>query len=86
MTIKKKISRQIELGGERPTHYEVFARLNSSEPLAHIGSVEAPNEKLAQARAWYVFDHVSWREMCLVPTAAIIPVLHQEQAVKIKGA
>lgn len=86
MTNKKKIRREIELGGDRPHHYEVFARQNSSEPLAHVGSVEAPNEKLAKARAWYVFDHVAWREMCLVPTTAIVPVLHEEQSVRIKGA
>jgi 1,2-phenylacetyl-CoA epoxidase PaaB subunit len=55
-------------------YYEVFARKDSGDPLTHIGSVEAPNAELAQVRAWYVYDQHRWLEMCVVPTAAIVPV------------
>jgi 1,2-phenylacetyl-CoA epoxidase PaaB subunit len=55
-------------------YYEVFARKDSAEALTHLGSVEAPNDHLAEVRAWYVYDQHKWREMCLVPTEAVIPV------------
>jgi hypothetical protein len=50
----------------------------------HIGAVEAPNVELAKARAWYVYDHCPWKEMCLVPTSAVIPVTGDGQRLKIK--
>jgi hypothetical protein len=25
-------------------------------------------------RAWYIYDQHSWREMCVVPTEAFVPV------------
>jgi 1,2-phenylacetyl-CoA epoxidase PaaB subunit len=55
-------------------YYEVFARRDSADPLTHVGSVEAPNAELAQVRAWYVYDQHRWLEMCVVPTAAIVPL------------
>jgi hypothetical protein len=47
---------------------------DSQDPLTHVGSVEAPNPALAQVRAWYVYDQHHWLEMCVVPTAAIVPL------------
>lgn len=58
----------------RPRYYEVFARKDSADPLTHVGSVEAPNDDLAEIRAWYVYDQHSWREMCVVPTDAVVTV------------
>lgn len=58
----------------KPQYYEVFARKDSSDPLTHIGSVEAPNDDLAEVRAWYVYDQHRWREMCVVPTHAVVTV------------
>jgi 1,2-phenylacetyl-CoA epoxidase PaaB subunit len=55
-------------------YYEVFARRDLAEALTHLGSVEAPNDELAQVRAWYIYDQHAWREMCVVPTSAIVPV------------
>ena len=55
-------------------YYEVFARKDSSDPLTHVGSVEAPNDDLARIRAWYVYDQHPWLEMCVVPTDAVVPV------------
>jgi 1,2-phenylacetyl-CoA epoxidase PaaB subunit len=82
--MKKVIDRRIELGGDKPSFYEVFARRNSAEPLTHIGSVEAPNAELAEARAWFVYDHESWKEMCLVPISAIIPITERGRVMKLK--
>lgn len=73
----------ISTGKPRPTpnaastgarYYEVFARKDSYDPMTHLGSVEAPNADLAQVRAWYVYDQHSWREMCVVPTDAIVAI------------
>ena len=72
--MRKRIDRALDLNGDTPTYYEVFARLDPTEPLAHVGSVDAPNVDLAVARAWYVYDQHKWSEMCLVPTAAVVPV------------
>jgi len=82
--MKKVIDRKVELGGGKPEFYEVFARRNSTEPLTHIGSVEAPNEELAEARAWFVYDHESWKEMCIVPLSAIIPITERDRDTKLK--
>ena len=41
-------------------------------------------DELAKARAWYVYDHYQWKEMCLVETAAVIPVVGDGQCLKIK--
>ncbi|WP_174021868.1 hypothetical protein G6L89_025160 (plasmid) [Agrobacterium fabrum] len=70
----KKIDTALEIGRSGPTHYEVFARADAGAQLEHIGSVEAPNEKLAKARAWYLFDHISWQQMIIVPSAAIVQI------------
>jgi 1,2-phenylacetyl-CoA epoxidase PaaB subunit len=83
-TMKKVIDRRLELGGDKPEFYEVFARRNSAEPLTHIGSVEAPNEELAEARAWFVYDHDTWREMCIVPLSAIVSITERGSKSKVK--
>jgi 1,2-phenylacetyl-CoA epoxidase PaaB subunit len=54
--------------------YEVFARRSPRDYLAHVGSVDAANEEQAKARAWLTYDEHAWREMCLVPRSAVIPV------------
>lgn len=80
----KTFDRLRERGGERPQYYEVFARKSSDDALAHVGSVEAPNDDLAQVRAWYIYDQHRWTEMCVVRTDAIIPVGQQSHVTKIK--
>ena len=67
-----------------PQFYEVFARQTSNDPLTHVGSVEAPNDRLAEARAWFAYDEHHWREMCVVPSSAIIPITERNSNVKIK--
>lgn len=75
-----------ERGGLPPTYYEVFARIKSDDPLCHVGSVEAPNDELAEVRAWYIFDQHPWKEMCVVPTTAVIPVRRGTHSTRIKAA
>ena len=81
---KKKIDQKRERGGKEPKYYEVFARKNSDSDLSHVGSVEAPNDELAQARAWYIYDQHNWREMCVVPLDSIITVTEEGKSAKIK--
>lgn len=85
MTARQKtIDRRRERGGVEPKYYEVFARKTSSDPLSHVGSVEAPNDDLAQIRAWYIYDQHHWKEMCVVPLEAIITVTEHDRTTKIK--
>ena len=81
---RKKIQRKREIGGASPKFYEVFARRTSEDPLTHVGSIEAPNDALAEVRAWHIHDEHEWRELCVVPTAAIIAVTERGRNVKIK--
>lgn len=85
MTARQKtIDRRRERGGVEPKYYEVFARKTSADALAHVGSVEAPNDDLAQIRAWYIYDQHRWKEMCVVPLDAIITVTEHDRSTKIK--
>lgn len=80
----KQFDRLRERGGQKPRYYEVFARRDSDDALTHLGAVEAPNDNLAQVRAWYIYDQHVWKEMCLFPTEAIVPMSRQAQDSKIK--
>jgi 1,2-phenylacetyl-CoA epoxidase PaaB subunit len=81
---KKKIDQKRERGGMEPKYYEVFARKDSNSDLSHVGSVEAPNDDLAQIRAWYIYDQHRWREMCVIPLESIITVTEEGKSAKIK--
>ena len=83
---RKKIDQKRERGGTAPKYYEVFARKDSHSELSHVGSVEAPNDQLAQVRAWYIYDQHKWKEMCVVPLEAIITVTEEGKSAKIKMA
>jgi len=82
---RKKVDPKRERGGTPPKYYEVFARKTSADPLTHVGSVEAPNDDLAQARAWYIYDQHAWTEMCVVPLDAVITVTEHGKDTKIKA-
>jgi 1,2-phenylacetyl-CoA epoxidase PaaB subunit len=58
----------------REAVYDVFARKERGEPLAHIGYVDAPDDEMARVYAWKTYDEQNWFEMCVVPRSAIIPV------------
>ncbi len=82
--MKPKHIGRAELGGPATKFYEVFARATSEDVLAHVGSIEAPNDDLAQVRAWYVYDQLPWKEMCVVPTEAFISVTERGARGKIR--
>lgn len=54
--------------------YDVFARKNRGDPLAHIGYLTAPDPELARVYAWTTYDEENWFEMCVVLRQQIIPV------------
>jgi 1,2-phenylacetyl-CoA epoxidase PaaB subunit len=54
--------------------YDVFARKNRGDQLAHIGFVDALDDETARVYAWKTYDEENWFEMCVVPRSAIIPV------------
>jgi 1,2-phenylacetyl-CoA epoxidase PaaB subunit len=83
-TRRKTIDRLAELGSDEPIHYECFARRDSSMPLTHIGSVEAPNLDLAKARAWFVYTEHKWQEFCIVPTSAVVSLTETGDRKRIK--
>ena len=80
----KTYDRRRELGGDGPRYYEVFGRKTSDDPLTHVGSIEAPNDDLAEARAWYIYDEHDWRELCIAPAASFIAVTERDRRIKIK--
>lgn len=54
--------------------YDVFARKERGESLAHIGYVDALDDETARVYAWKTYDEQNWFEMCIVRRSAIIPV------------
>jgi len=66
------------IGGVSSSHtigpdklYEVFGRLSSADILAHVGSISAPNDDLALARARFICGR-RYQELCLAPTRSFI--------------
>lgn len=57
--------------------YEVFARKAHSEPLMHVGSVNASDHELAKVYAWTTYDEENWIEMCVVERDSVIRVTHE---------
>lgn len=58
--------------------YEVFARKERGDPLAHVGFVDAPDGELARVYAWTTYDEQNWFEMCVVRRADVIPVNRED--------
>jgi 1,2-phenylacetyl-CoA epoxidase PaaB subunit len=55
--------------------FEVFARRQRTDPLRHIGCVEAPSVDLARVYARTTYDEEDWIEMWIVDREAMVPVL-----------
>ncbi len=55
--------------------YEVFARKERRDALAHIGTVRAPNDDFAKVYARNTYDEENWVEVMVVPRSALITVL-----------
>ncbi len=49
--------------------YEVFARESQLDPFQAVGSVLAPNDKLAKAYARPAYDEGRWVELSIAPSA-----------------
>jgi 1,2-phenylacetyl-CoA epoxidase PaaB subunit len=54
--------------------FDVFARKERGDALAHIGFVDAVDAELAKVYAWRTYDEQNWFEMCIVPRSEILPV------------
>ena len=65
--------------------YDVFARKERGEALAHIGYVDALDDETAKVYAWKTYDEQNWFEMCVVRRSAIIPV-NRDDGPFAKGA
>lgn len=60
---------------DRAGYFEVFARHEAGERIRHVGSVLATNPKDAEVFAHTLYDEFPWKEMFVVPRAAIVPVI-----------
>ena len=58
--------------------YDVFARKNRGEPLAHVGYVDALDDETARVYAWKTYDEENWFEMCVVRRDHVVPVNRSE--------
>jgi 1,2-phenylacetyl-CoA epoxidase PaaB subunit len=59
--------------------FEVFARQRRKDPLAHVGTVTAPNEDLAVSYARSIYNEEPWIEMRVVARKNLIPALDMEE-------
>jgi 1,2-phenylacetyl-CoA epoxidase PaaB subunit len=59
--------------------FEVFGRDNTERPLSHIGSIQAPNQKLAVARAKFLYSERQWVELCVASSDAFVGCLAADQ-------
>lgn len=59
--------------------YEVFARQRRKDPLAHVGTVTAPNDDLAAAYARSIYNEEPWIEMRVIARKDLIPALDLEE-------
>ncbi len=67
--------------------YDVFARKDRGDQLAHIGYIDAFDDETAKVYAWKAYDEEKWFEMCVVERTAIIPVnLHEGPYSKARRA
>ena len=55
--------------------FEVFGRDQVERPLSHIGSIQAPNQALAVARARFMYSERQWVELCVAPSNCFVGCL-----------
>lgn len=58
--------------------FEVFGRDQIERPLVHIGSIVAPNQELAVARARILYSERPWVELCVAPAEAFMGCLQAD--------
>ena len=57
------------------TVWDVFARTRDEPAVHQVGDVIAPNEGLARAYAYQMYQESPWVEMCVAPRAEIKSVI-----------
>ncbi len=60
--------------------YDVFARQRRREPLAHVGTVTAPNADLAAAYARSIYNEEPWIEMRVIAQQDEITAIELEES------
>lgn len=63
-------------------NYEVLTRINPGDDLKHIGSVEAPSDKLAKNYADTTYDEEDWSYMVLVRRDDLVKVAGEDESVE----
>lgn len=59
--------------------FEVFGRDQVERPLSHVGSIVAPNQELAVARARMLYSERQWVELCVAPASSFMGCLAPDQ-------
>ena len=59
--------------------FEVFGRDQVERPVAHIGSIVAPNQEIAVARARMLYSERPWVELCVAPASSFKGCLKPDQ-------
>lgn len=54
--------------------FEVFTRIKAGDDLLHVGSLEAPNDRLARIYAHSTYDEEDWDYMAVVHTDDLLEV------------
>ena len=62
--------------GER---WEVFARHEASQPIRHVGTVEAATPDDAEVFATTVYEEFKWIDMFIAPRRSIVTVVDPRQ-------
>ena len=65
--------------------YEVFARVNMDDALAHLGCVHAPNDELAMAQGRMTYSERAWCELVVVRREHLLPVITPQPTAKVVG-
>lgn len=66
-------------------NYEVLTRINPGDDLKHIGSVEAPSDKLARNYADTMYDEENWSYMVLVRRDDLVKVTGSDDEAVSEG-
>ena len=66
--------------------YEVFARKQRADRFEHVGTITAPNRKLARVYAWQTYDEAKWFEMTVAPRTAFSAVNLTQDPFTLGGA
>ena len=59
--------------------FEVFGRDQVERPLSHVGTIVAPNQELAVARARILYSERRWVELCVAPAKSFMGCLKPGQ-------